>query len=760
MLSLCLIVKATDRESELLDRCLGYVSKYVDEICLTITGENKKCEKVAKKYKAKVSHFEWINDFATARNFNFSQASGDYILWLDCDDILKGADKLPTLLEKMAKDKLDAGVMNYLYEFDDDKNCTVKHLKTRIVKKGSVKWIGELHEDFEPLKEIESYFIKDIEVLHLMDKETEQGRGDRNVLIAETALKNKPKDPRSYWLVANAYMQVGKTEEAKEKYKEFILMSNSDEEKYIANIYLGRITKDTFYPLRAWELRPTYPDAYHLMAEILYLAGKKERALNFIELGLQMPIPDKEIIVYNPRDYDYNPLMMMIKIYMSLGKYTKAFEIVNKLAGWFPSDKKVKEYQAMISTEVKELLDIQPIIEEAEKIKDKEELKKFLDKQSDATKQHPLFASFRNKTFIKKETSGKDLCYYCYPTTKEWYPGMTGGVGGSEEAVINLANKLSKLGWNVTVYNSCGKNAGVYDGVTYINWWEFNIRDNWDVTIFWRLPRPFDMCNDFGKKFLDLHDTILPGEFTPERLKKIDKIFVKTKAHRDLFPDVSDDKFAIIPNGVDPSLFENKIEKNPYLILNTSSADRSLESVLDIFEELIKQEPDKPWKLAWYYGWDTFDPVHKDNNELMAWKAKIISRYEKLRKDGRFEGGMMINHADIAKKYLEAGIFLYPSSFYEVHCISILKAQLAGCLCISSDFAALNETNKYGIKFHTSGDKWGKENTFGDDENKEKYLDAIINQPKIDIDKMKTWAIEIGNWNGITKKWHNVLTNC
>jgi glycosyltransferase involved in cell wall biosynthesis len=248
-----------------------------------------------------------------------------------------------------------------------------------------------------------------------------------------------------------------------------------------------------------------------------------------------------------------------------------------------------------------------------------------------------------------------------------------------------------------------------------------------------------------------MHDVVQDGEFTKERLKKIEKVFVKTNAHRILFPSVPDEKVAIIPNGIDAKMFEEKVEKNPYLILSTSSPDRHLDATLDVFEELIRRQPEKPWKLAWYYGWGIYDSVHKDNKEMMGWKERQVARYEKLREEGRFEGGTMLSHTEIARKYLESGVFLYPTQFYEIHCISALKAQIAGCKTITSDFAALDETVKKGIKIHTEGEKWGKENTFGDSENRDKYVEAII-----DGEESGSVPNDV-DWNCVSEKWNKIL---
>ena len=758
-LSLCMIAKPD--EHELLARCLKYVASYVDEICITQAGEkpSKKMSAVIKAYGGKESFFKWTKNFAEARNFNFEQATGDYIFWCDTDDIVKHAFQLRNLVKMMDEKKVECVAMNYLYDFNENKECTVKHVKTRIVQRGCVKWVGAVHEDFEKLREISTFFTKDMEVMHIKDKERSDNSAKRNLEIAKNEMNSHPDDPRSLWLSANGYWGVGDIPKAIEMFELFVKESSSDDEKYIAYLTLSSLKKTEDDALKALSLKPTLPNAYFRMAEVKFDQGKYLNCISFLELGLQLPIPETEIVVYNPRDYDYNPLMLMMKAYWKIGRTKKSVEIINEMAEMFPDDKEVQTKKKLLAGELGEVLKVEKYLEKARKIKDKIYLKKYLDGLPDKVQQHPELCIFRNENFVKEESSGKDLVYYCGFTEKVWDPNvaMEKGVGGSEEAVINLSKELAKKGWNVTVYNNCG-HGGVFDGVTYKPFWSYNYRDKQDVTIFWRHPKPVDYVGDWaGKIFIDLHDVVPQGEFTDERLKKIEKIMVKTKAHRVLFPNVPDEKFSIIPNGIDPSLFEKKVEKNPYLILNTSSADRHLDATLDVFEELIERQPEKPWKLAWYYGWGVYDSVHEGNKEMMEWKKKQMERFEKLVKEGRAEGGTMLGHKEIAEKYLEAGIFLYPTQFYEIFCISAVKARLAKCLIIASDFAALKETITGGARIHTSGNRWGAENTFGDDENIEAYVNAIADSAKV-INDENMYDSEVAkneyHWLNVSNQWN------
>jgi glycosyltransferase involved in cell wall biosynthesis len=85
-LSFCAIVK---NEAQNLARCLASVKPYVDELVVVDTGSTDETIAIAQQYGAKVSHFEWCDDFALARNYACFLASGDWILTLDADEELE-----------------------------------------------------------------------------------------------------------------------------------------------------------------------------------------------------------------------------------------------------------------------------------------------------------------------------------------------------------------------------------------------------------------------------------------------------------------------------------------------------------------------------------------------------------------------------------------------------------------------------------------------------------------------------------------------
>ena len=88
-LSLCMIVRD---EEQMLPRCLDAVASAVDEIVIVDTGSTDATVEIAKSFGAKVIEFEWTGSFSEARNVSFEAATGDWVMYLDADEVLVAED--------------------------------------------------------------------------------------------------------------------------------------------------------------------------------------------------------------------------------------------------------------------------------------------------------------------------------------------------------------------------------------------------------------------------------------------------------------------------------------------------------------------------------------------------------------------------------------------------------------------------------------------------------------------------------------------
>ena len=165
-ISLCMIVKD---EEDVIARCLDSVKDLVDEIIIVDTGSTDRTKEIVSKYTDKIYDFEWVNDFSKARNFSFSKATKDYILWLDADDII-----LETELKKLKqlKEELDGSVdlyqMKYNYIVDENNVPTLVQIRARLLKRSkNYQWVSKIHEVIIPTGIIEKV---DIAITHKKEK--------------------------------------------------------------------------------------------------------------------------------------------------------------------------------------------------------------------------------------------------------------------------------------------------------------------------------------------------------------------------------------------------------------------------------------------------------------------------------------------------------------------------------------------------------------------------------------------------------------
>lgn len=770
-LAAVLICKASDDEAIVLDRCLESLSRAVDGIFLTITGDNRACEEVGRKHGAVVSTMPWEKDFSLARNFALAQVPKeyDYWMWADADDVVRGIERLRDTIE--ANPGADAFVFNYLYAFDKWKNPVVVHMKTRVLRNdGCVEWRGAIHEDFHNVREIEAKFVEGIEWIHLSDDKRHEDSKRRNVDIAAGLAKADPSDPRTYWNLGNALKAAGKTAKSLAAFRKFMASSQSEEEKYIALTRIselfvadGKMSQGLDAIRQAIGMRPNYPDAHIASAKILFTMGRNHEAKDACMMGLQLPPPYHKIIVYNPRDYDLEPLKLLANIYMALTLPQLSLEALRACLEITPKDEDLKKLILRIEVEARRSEEVVALVSRIKDLPDSE-LEDALESVDAEYRSHPALTHLRNTRLIKTASSGKDVVFFCGYTEEEWTPetARTKGIGGSEEAVIHLSKRFAERGLNVTVYNNCGHMRKEFDGVKYRPFWEWNYRDRQDAVILWRSPKMLDYEINCDTVLMDMHDVVGDGEFTPQRIARMKKAMFKSKCHRGLYPQIPDDKCEIVQNGIVWDLFQEEGPRDPNLVINTSSPDRSLLTLLKAFSRVREAVPSA--RLQWAYGWGVWDSVFSGNEVRTDWKKEAIDLANSM------EGVEMlgrVSHSDVAAMYRKAAVFAYPTAFYEIDCISARKAQAAGAWPVVTDFAALDETVSFGTKVRTdkSKENWGKPYKFDFGLQEERAvdewvaacIDALRNPPSEESRKeMREWTRKF-DWEATTDAWLKVL---
>jgi len=341
-ISLCMIVK---NEEDTLERCLSSVSDIMDEVIIVDTGSTDKTKDIARKFSEHVLDFEWIDDFAAARNFAFSHASMDYIMWLDADDVLLSEDRQKLLQLKQSLDPLvDAVSMEYHCDFDDHGNVTLKVRRTRIVKRmKNFQWHGAVHED---LSIDGNLFDSDIVVTHKRVRKTT----DRNLNIYEKRLsQGKPFTAQDIFHFARELHQHKMYEKAIVFYLKFLEDENNSVENKIfvcnrlADCYyqLGDKEKELAYTFKSFEYDTPRSEAccrlgYHFLQKNAF-----KQAVYWYKQAIGTPIPESSWAIVNEASRTWLPHMQLGLCYYRLGMYDLSYQYNKTALSYRPNDQDI-----------------------------------------------------------------------------------------------------------------------------------------------------------------------------------------------------------------------------------------------------------------------------------------------------------------------------------------------------------------------------------------------------------------------------------
>jgi tetratricopeptide (TPR) repeat protein len=143
-LSLCMIVRD---EQEMLPRCLAAVAGAVDEMVIVDTGSTDRTVEIAQSFGARVIFHEWTGSFAEARNVSFDAAEGDWLIYLDADEVLveQDAGLLRSLTGRTWREAFYLSETNYTGDLED--GTAVTHNALRVFRnRPEYRFEGRLHE--------------------------------------------------------------------------------------------------------------------------------------------------------------------------------------------------------------------------------------------------------------------------------------------------------------------------------------------------------------------------------------------------------------------------------------------------------------------------------------------------------------------------------------------------------------------------------------------------------------------------------------
>ncbi len=335
-LSICMIVK---NEEEVLDRCLSCIKNVADEIVIVDTGSSDNTKKIAKLYTENIYDFTWIDNFSAARNFSFSKATMEYVMWLDADDVIDEQNqiRIKELLKNLSQDT-DTIMLRYDVAFDANDKPTLSYYRERIFKRSNdYKWIGEIHEVIAPEGNI---VYEDISICH---KKIIPGDPKRNLNIFRRMLADgKTLDPRQHFYYARELNNNGYTEQAIEEFNNFLdsgggwIENNISACLDLAACYrsLGNEKMQITSLLKSLVFDVPRAEACCDIGKYFLERGMYEVAIFWYKLAADKKYDEKKGGFHSPDCYGYVPNIQLCVCYDKLGDYEKA-SYYNDIAGTY-----------------------------------------------------------------------------------------------------------------------------------------------------------------------------------------------------------------------------------------------------------------------------------------------------------------------------------------------------------------------------------------------------------------------------------------
>jgi glycosyltransferase involved in cell wall biosynthesis len=368
-------------EEKWLEKCLTALKPLLDavssELVIVDTGSTDRTVEIAEKFTDKVHHFEWINDFAAARNFGMEKCVGEWFMFIDADEIFdEDIDEIIHFFSpagESKRDKYNSACLSFRnYTSEDGARFEVASF-FRIIKKipGHLcHFVGAIHESFANMSRPVYNFT--FPVHHygyvLVDDEIKERKSKRNLDLLYKEYEQKPHDIRTVTQLAESiFVRDGFESEEMERYflegieiarknadefnnpdkignctyytKAFFLAinhylnSNPKMSLEYVNEYIGLVRGEVIHLI----------DAYYFKAAALENMGKSHRAETLEAVDTFFEYYKK----YENGTLDRTPLMFCgvqsvvasrrlniagssIKIFQATERYNEAYEVLEK----------------------------------------------------------------------------------------------------------------------------------------------------------------------------------------------------------------------------------------------------------------------------------------------------------------------------------------------------------------------------------------------------------------------------------------------
>jgi glycosyltransferase involved in cell wall biosynthesis len=739
-----------------------------------------------------IPQYEW--DFGDARQIALLNSTSDWIFWCDADDVVKGMNAIRGMVADAEFANASMVNMPYHYAQDGAGNDVVYQYRERLIRlrfdsHNGTAWRGRCHEYCNPGEFLNGPMMRgEIHIYHkrTMEHVIETNRRNNRILyysLEQEELAGK-REMRTLSVLAFDQYEHREWEECIKYYKQLFELVDRErqmaEPQYFSHYasYARACMAIKDYDLaqksieRMIMVNPTLMEPYLLKAEIYVALNNLELAEEFVRLAETRP-QQENMSPTSPLELKVKPLLMRVEIEGRRGNLKEAIKYLERAMQITQGDGQMaaQRRDMMDNITTKDAYDgMFALREELFNTGELDKMGNLVASVPKSLLNRPEIVSIMDEmkkewTFYKQRMATKlkgkkKIVFFIGPAYEDWNSEILKitGSGGSEEMGARMAKELAALGHDVTVYNQCGISLeGTFDGVKYIDFRKFKETDECDVFVSERMPQVFAKRINAKRQSLWLHDTHY-GDLPRKFLNLPDKIFVLSQSHKNIFKDyyrsIADEKFEVTRNGIDLDMIALgeglNIVREPHRMVYSSSYDRGIDRLLKLFPDIKEKVPDATLDI--YYGFDVYDKrmnmlLSQGSPEGQALKENKERLLELMKQEGVTHKGR-VTQQEIINAYFGAGIWAYPTGFFEISCITGMIAQSCGAIPVVSDYAALSETVQRGVKLPMG---------YTD----EKYVEEVVRMmdEKFDRQEMMDWARKTYDIKPLAKEWDEIFSS-
>jgi 2-polyprenyl-3-methyl-5-hydroxy-6-metoxy-1,4-benzoquinol methylase/glycosyltransferase involved in cell wall biosynthesis len=356
----------------------------VDYVVVCDTGSTDETRQIASRYGCEVVPFKWCDDFGAARQASYDALPEgiDFTLWADGDDVLQGAELLHELAAQLPAN-IAGTIHRYEYAFDAAGNCTCELWRERLVRRGiGERWKLPIHEVLEVPGQLSH---SDQVVWQHRQPEDRKREPERNlrILQADYDQHDGRPEPRTLAYLGTELLALGRPLEAIPRFREYLERPDAtlaEERCQVAHklsvaLRMARLGKppaeeggEAEVPtpaeqeqltaesvqaaFQATQERPDWADGYLDLAELALDAGEPEKALRYCDVIGRLD-PPRTLLIINPLEYTYQPLVMRAVALAQLKQHAPALEATQQALAVTPYREDLHIQQAQLAQEVK-----------------------------------------------------------------------------------------------------------------------------------------------------------------------------------------------------------------------------------------------------------------------------------------------------------------------------------------------------------------------------------------------------------------------